>query len=340
MSFAFATCEPGFEAALKDDVARVRPALRLAFSRPGLVTFKAEGPVAVDDCAPSPYARVWGASLGPAADVAAVRALVPAEARRLHVWAREPEADGAAALVAHVLEGLGEDGRFAPGERALPGELVVDVVVAPGERWLVGAHRHGHGRSPWPAGALPVEVPADAPSRAYAKIEEAIALAGLHVVAGQVAVEIGAAPGGAAYALARRGVTVWGVDPGALDPRVLAYRGPHGAQVHHVVGTLASVRWEELPRHVDWLLLDVNLAPPVALHGLARLVPAWRRHLRGAVLTLKMNDLAMRRGLPTWQERVAGLGLPDQLVAHLPANRQEVCLVALPRTPEARPRGP
>ena len=49
-------------------------------------------------------------------------------------------------------------------------------------------------------------MPAEAPSRAYAKIEEAIAWAQLPVRAGDVALEIGAAPGGAVMALARRGV--------------------------------------------------------------------------------------------------------------------------------------
>ncbi len=333
MGFVFAIAEPGSEGAVKDDVAHTRPALRLAFSRPGLVTFKIDGEVPDDVPRPTPWARVWGASLGRAASAAETLAVLPAEARRLHVLAREPDAEGAGALVAEVDAALraGDATRFADGVVAQHGELVADVIVAPDEAWMLGVHRHGPGRSPWPRGAIPVEVPADAPSRAYAKIEEAIAWAGLPVAAGQVAVEIGSAPGGAAYALVRRGVTVWGVDPGAMAPAVMAFTGPGGARVHHLVETLASVRWEMLPRAVDWLLVDVNLAPPVAIHGLARLVPAWKKKkLRGAVLTLKMNDVAMRRGLPTWLERVKSLGFADVEVTHLPSNRHELCVVARP----------
>jgi 23S rRNA (cytidine2498-2'-O)-methyltransferase len=189
--------------------------------------------------------------------------------------------------------------------------------------------RHDALRSPWPGGALPVELPPGTPSRAHAKIEQAIAWAGLPIAAGQVAVEIGSAPGGAAYALCRRGVSVWGVDPAGMDPAVLAFVGPEGARVHHVAQSLAQVRWESLPRHVDWLLCDVHVAPPVALHGLARLRPAFGRSLRGAVVTLKMNDEAMRRGLPQWIDRLRALGLPRVEVAHLPANRHELCAVAL-----------
>ena len=36
---------------------------------------------------------------------------------------------------------------------------------------------------------------------------------------------------------------------------------------------VGALRWEQLPAHVDWLLLDVNLAPQVALHEIARLMP-------------------------------------------------------------------
>lgn len=332
MSFVLVTCQPGVEAALKDDVARDRPGLRLAFSRPGVVTFKSDDEVSAEVERPSPWARVWARSLGRAVDAEAALAALPADARRLHVYARDPETAGAADAIAAAVAALRavDDARFAPGVVAEAGELCADVVVAPGEPWLVGVHRHGRGRSPHPGGALPVEVPPDAPSRAYAKLEEAIAWAGLAVAAGQVAVEIGSAPGGAAHALVRRGVEVWGVDPGQMDPAVLALVGPGGARVHHLAETLASVRWEALPRAVDWLLADVNLAPPVLLHGLARLVPAWRRRLRGAVLTLKMNDVAMRRGVPTWLARVAALGFTDVQLTHLPSNRQELCVIARP----------
>ncbi len=329
MGFVFAICQPGFEAELKEDVAVGQPALRLAFSRPGLVTFKVDGDGSPDVARPSPWARVWGASIGRAATGAEdAAALIPPDVRRLHVFAREPEADGAAAEVTEVRTALMALGRFDDEPRARAGERVADIIIAPGEPWFCGLHRHGPLRSPWPGGGWAVEVPAESPSRAYAKLEEAIAWAELPLVAGQVAVEIGSAPGGAALALARRGVTVWGVDPAAMDPGVLAYVGPRGARVHHLTESLAAVRWESLPRAVDWLLCDVHLAPPVALHGLTRLVPAWKKSLRGAVVTLKMNDAAIRRGLPTYLERLREMGFKRVEVTHLPANRHELCAVA------------
>lgn len=311
--FAFVTCAVGRERLVKADVAARLPAWRLAFSRPGLLTFKTPGGLDPAAPAPTPFARVWGKS---------VREVPDGAIDRVHVFARDLE--GAAP---------DDDPAIAPGVPRGPaatGDRVLDVIVAPGEARFFGVHVHGAWRSPHPGGALPVDVPPDAPSRAYAKLEQAIAWAALPVAAGHTAVEIGAAPGGAAYALARRGVRVIGIDTGALDPVVVAYRHPSGARVEPLATTLAAVRWEQLPVRVDWLLMDVNLAPQVALHELARLMPRLVPTLRGAILTLKVNDLAVVADLAKLGERIRGFGLPSVHLTHLPANRQELCAIALP----------
>jgi 23S rRNA (cytidine2498-2'-O)-methyltransferase len=336
--FVFATCLPGMEPALKLDVARARPELRLSYSRPGLVTFKSARAVAPDDTPGSVFAHVWGRSVGAASDPAtAALQLAALGATRVHVFAREPEeasigpdprpsgmvAGGGVSSLAAVLAPWQVLG---PGGPAQLGELVADVIVAPsaGEPAWLGVHRHDRFRLPHPGGAIPVEVPADAPSRAYAKIEEAIAWAALPIEPGQVALEIGAAPGGAALALARRGVEVWAVDTGALAPAVAALPG-----VHHVAKKVGALRWEELPARIDWLLVDVNLAPQVALHEVGRLMPRLVKTLRGAVFTLKLNDWTFVAELPALVERIRQIGLPDVRMRHLPSNRREVCAVAL-----------
>jgi len=218
--FVFATCLPGLEPALKLDLARARPELRLAYSRPGLVTFKSARAVAPDDPPGSVFAWVWGQSIGPLggdpADPAIRAQLAAVGACRVHAFfrdlgdvGRDPGRDPGEPPGAVDLARLAPWQALGPGGLAGPGELVADVIVGPvtGEPepgWL-GVHRHDRGRSPHPGGAIPVRVPDDAPSRAYAKIEEAIAWAGLGVESGQVALEIGAAPGGAARARAPRG---------------------------------------------------------------------------------------------------------------------------------------
>ena len=349
--FVFVTCQAGAEAALKRELSRDAPNLRLAYSRPGLVTLKSDTLVDADLALSAVFARTWGASLGrgvAASDVIAVARGLP-QPLRLQVWERaawRPDevppqvALGTAAARARaeiIAESVGSsdvDGgaRFAAGECALPGDLVLDVVVPPdgggqpGEIWLIGCHRHCAGRSPFAGGEWPVEVPAEAPSRAYRKLEEGLAWSGAPMVVGDIAVEIGSAPGGASYALARRGIEVWGVDPGAMDTGVLAYRHPSGAQVHHLPIKIGSLRREALPQNVDWLLMDVNLAPQVALHSISRLVPLLRPHLRGVLFTLKLNEWRFADMIPMFVERIRGLGASEVRATQLPANRQEICV--------------
>lgn len=320
-SFAFATCLPGLEPALKLDVAQNRPELRFAYSRPGLVTFKSPSPITPEDPPASGFARVWGASIGAVhePDEAAAK-IAQLGATRVHVFARDPEAEGLD--LSRWLVAVGA----LPTGLAQDGELVADLIVASEEPAWLGLHRHDARHLPHPGGAIPVEVPADAPSRAYAKIEEAIAWAQLPVEAGQVAVEIGAAPGGAVMALARRGLEVWGVDTGELAPQVRALPG-----VHHLPIKVGALRWEQLPPRVDWLLVDVNLAPQVALHEVARLMPRLRPTLRGAVFTLKLNDWSFVRELPALVKRIEGFGFDDVQLRHLPSNRREICCVARQR---------
>jgi 23S rRNA (cytidine2498-2'-O)-methyltransferase len=331
---AFACCQIGSERLLKGEVARTRPKLRAAFARPGMVTWVSDTPTTPDLELDSVFARVWGASLGRATTAEEAIALLRPDsglgsgALRLHAFARDASAEGAAAEVTRVHDALLATGRFVPGTRPKSGDLIVDVVIAAGEPWLVGAHKHRAGRWEIPGGLPEIVVPPESPSRAFAKIEEAILWAGLDMKAGHVALEIGSSPGGAALAMARRGITVWGVDPAPMGKGVLEYRGPSQAQIHHLAIKISALTWEALPPRIDWLLLDVHLAPQVALHSIQRFLPRVRKHLKGAVLTLKLNDQQIVEEIPNLLERVKRMGFDEVRATHLPSNRSEICCVA------------
>lgn len=303
--FVFATCQPGVERVLKGEVAREFPTLRFGYSRPGLVTWKsADAEIGADVDLRAVFARQWGASLGAVDPDAAARDW---GATKRHVFRRE-------------------SGEAVSGDPADEGDVVVDIIVADGEPDWVGVHVHGGAHPRWPGGVPAAVVPDDAPSRAYAKIEEAIVWSGAKVMAGQRAVELGSAPGGASWALLRRGLRVVGVDPGAMDPRVVAHD-----DFVHLQTTLALVRAEQLGGPVDWLLMDVHLAPQVALHQVRRLVSVLRPTLRGVFFTLKLNDWDMAGEIPDFLRRIEGMGLTDVRATQLPANRQEITVVARPR---------
>jgi 23S rRNA (cytidine2498-2'-O)-methyltransferase len=353
--FAFVLCQHGAENALTGMLAREQPAWRAAYRRPGLLTFRCNGELGADVQVASPLARVHGLSFGTHANLDALvqriadLALDASSPLRLHVIDREQlrAGDGASddsapserarQLDTELRQRMPE--RWHTSPRAEPNDLVADVVLGqPREPLLLGLHRHTPERSPNPAGTYSYEVPADAPSRAFRKLEEAIAAFELSVRQGDSALELGAAPGGAVYALLRRGVSVHGVDPAAMDPHVLAFTGPGGARLTHVQEPMNAVDVRTLPRHIDWLLLDVHLAPQVALRQASRFLSHYRSSLLGAVLTLKLNDWSFLDELPRFTEDARALGLVDPKARQLPAHRRELALAGLTKLGKKRSR--
>src|SRR6266511_3609115 len=96
--FLFVTCQIGAEPALKEELARVWPSFRFAYSRPGFLTFKLpSGPAPTDNFdLQSVFARAYGFSLGKAdgatIDERATQAkelLAALPIDRVHVWSRD-----------------------------------------------------------------------------------------------------------------------------------------------------------------------------------------------------------------------------------------------------------
>lgn len=328
---------------LKAELAERAPHLRFAFARPGLTTFRVDGPPPTGAVTmPTAFARAWGVSLGRGQVPEVLAALTPgAPPVRLHVFERDrdqpvdeqdPAERGArAAAVAASLRAAAPPGAFHDDERARPGDRVLDVIVPhghdPDEPWLIGAHDHDATHGPWPGGVTHVPPPPEAPSRAWCKIEEALRWADLEPAPGEIAVELGAAPGGASYAMLVRGVEVHGVDPGEIHPDVRGFAGPHGNRfVHHHLPA-AEVPRGALPRRYQWLLNDVNLAPMVAMKYIERFVALAHGGLKGAVLTLKLNDDGVVAALPRLRERIGKLGARQVRITQLPSHRSEVVAI-------------
>jgi 23S rRNA (cytidine2498-2'-O)-methyltransferase len=330
-AFVWFTHQPASSAWLKRELAEKRPDMRFAFSRPGLTTFKVDA-ARTDEPNVSSFARAHGRSLGRATSVDDVLALAPADARVLHVFERDPdrpadERDATAGSRAAALDAaLRAAGNFDERIEARDGEAVLDVIVAPAEEAedgiFVGWHRHDALHGPFPGGVGHVAIPSEAPSRAWAKIEEAIRWSGSIPRAGETAVELGSSPGGASFALLERGLVVHGVDPGAMDPRVLA----HERFTHHALPA-AEVARKDLPRTYEWLASDVNLAPMVALKYVERFVALAHGGLRGAFITLKINDDGIFEALPRLATRITKLGARRVRYTQLPSHRSEIVAI-------------
>jgi 23S rRNA (cytidine2498-2'-O)-methyltransferase len=350
--FVFATCQVGAEPALKAEMARARPDLRFSFSRPGFLTFKSVRSAGTELSEPLNlsliFARSYGLSLGKTkagapAIVEAARSLKEAVRAklRLHVFERdqhapteEPKdferglwaASARAAIRAEAGDGLFEADPVAGAF----GEWVFDVIAVSEAEWWYGVHQHSARHSAFPGGNPELSLPADAPSRAYLKLQEALIWSGAPIRRGDHAVEIGSAPGGASLALLRRGVSVVGIDPAEMDPRVLNFT-ESAARFEHIRLPVAQVPREHLPAKVEWLLLDMNVEPRISLFAVDRLGTRMMDSLLGMLLTIKLNQWSMAAEIPSWFEHLKAIGMVKIRATQLAHNRQEIFVYGLTR---------
>jgi 23S rRNA (cytidine2498-2'-O)-methyltransferase len=346
--FIFLTCQVGVEPAVKADLVRRLPGSRFCFSRPGFLTFKLPEQHGLTDNLrlPSVFARCGGFSLGQIR-VDSTERLAKAvwdrvgdlPVQHLHVFERdvrrpgekgyEPTISALACDTHRSLRRADPQARrrnrlarnpVAPARR---GRLVLDCVRVDPERWWLGWHRADLEESRWPGGMFPLELPADAVSRAWLKMEEALRWSRLPVRRGARVAEIGCAPGGAAQALLGRGCEVLGVDPADVHPRVRDH-----PNFRHVRGRAREIRRREF-RKVRWLVVDINAAPPVTLDVVEDIVSHRQVQVRGLLLTLKLADWTLADQLAEWGVRIRGWGFNIVRARQLVHNRQEICVAAL-----------
>lgn len=331
--FAIALCQAGAERWLKAEIARIRPDLRSAFQRPGLVSFKATGaPFTAEDAPRAVFARAWLCSAGPVEGVAgALEVAARVGARWLFVSPRDAGPPGEvppAALAEHerhaaaVEAELRASGRFAEGRPAV-GEGVLDVIAHPGDPLVVGWHVHAPRRHQAPGGRMDYPVPDDLPSRSWRKVVEGLLWSGADVRPGERVLEIGAAPGGGTRAFAERGADVIAVDPQPMSPEVVAL--PNVRWIQRPIGDVA---FESLPPDVHWIAADANIPPAHLLGALRRLVQRYRKTLRGLILTLKLNDDDTVSSLPDVFLQLEAMGARGVRARHLPSNRRDVFVFA------------
>ena len=348
--FLFCACQGGAEAALKARMAEVLPAAKPAAWRRGIVSFKlppaASGPALPADLLERlVFARTAVHSLGQVtgADPATLAAAALELADRtgfanVHAWPRlvEPGPRGAEALAAAdsvrrvLLATLGLDTQLDPV--AGVGDLVLDVVLDTPDRWWVGWHRAEGNVTRWPGGIYPPAarpLPEGVVSRAWLKLDEAIATFGIQWRPGTRVVEFGCAPGGACQRLLDVGLDVIGVDPALVDPTVAARPG----------FTQCRMRAREVPVRrfagVAWLVADMNIDPASTLMSLGRVVTARGVAVEGIVATLKLPDWSRAAELPGWLAAFRDWGF-DPVARQLSSGGREICVVA--RRPARGPR--
>jgi 23S rRNA (cytidine2498-2'-O)-methyltransferase len=344
-----ALCRAGFEAEAAADLARVAERAGTSFAA---TTQRSVGYVAlcvpdVDPrrwrralaAAPPIFARTWFLGSGPhpllrdepaggrpdrveplLAAIAALRQ--PAHAT---LWVEFPDTNEGKALssLARALAPRLASALAKSGVQNDAATLRLHVFLADGSTAYVGASDRATG-SPWPMGIPRLRMPHGAPSRSTLKLAEAFATflgereAAL-VRPGLRAVDLGAAPGGWTWQLARRGLRVTAVDNGALrgdvaiDPLVTHVRDD-------------GFHWRPR-RPVDWLVCDIVEQP----RKIAALVAGWiadgaaRRSIFNLKLPMKKRYDEVMRAQAAIADTLTRAGVGFMLrFRHLYHDREEV----------------
>jgi 23S rRNA (cytidine2498-2'-O)-methyltransferase len=346
--FLFITCQIGAERAVKAELANRWSDFRFAYSRPGFLTFKLPDNcrLADDFDLHSVFVRAYAFSLGKVQGKDPAKMAQDAwklsghrKVERIHVWSRDISEPGEhgyePSITQEAMEVLGKFLEQCPKPKLLAqkaadplrparrGERILDCVLVEPDQWWIGYHRTDQMATRWPGGMLALELPENAVSRAWLKMEEALRWSQLPIPSGAHVAEIGSAPGGASQALLGRGMIVTGIDPAEMHADVL--KDPHFA---HLRRRSTQVRRREF-RKIRWLTVDMNVAPSYTLDAVEAIVQHPQVSIRGMILTLKLPDSRLAAEVPEYIERVKSWGYNIVRARQLQHNRHEICLAAL-----------
>lgn len=310
------TCRAGFESDLAEEISGrvLAPALargrtpkdRLpTFGRQGL-PIQAEVAPNAGECLPLVRQRLGAGAFG------------------LHVWVPDSDAGNsltglADALGRELRAGLGDAGaRERRADRLAASEPLVQIAVTSRERAFVGAQPVSEVASTWPGGRARMKLPAGAPSRATAKLQEALSWIGIAPGPGEVCVDLGAAPGGWTFVLLAKRARVIAVDRAAMAPALARDR-----RLTHVRENAFDFRPDE---PVDWLLCDMVHKPA----EVARLIARWGREGLARLVVANLK-LPMKKRVPAVAEAcrvVRAGGWKDLRTRQLYHDRDEITLFA------------
>ena len=339
-TFAMLCCAHGAESAVKKTMAA--QGWRLAFSRPGFVTGKHDTATSLPS---GIFIRTASHSIGQVrgghADALMAELRQQLEQSRLankpfdqlHVWPKdrlpigrfgfEPGVDEVAQAVAEeIFRTLGQEWLScdAANRIAQPGDAVLDVVLIEPSHWFIGTHTAETWPTRWPGAVQPIDLAEPPVSRAYYKAAEAIQWSGFPLQPGDLAVEIGSAPGGACGRLLELGLRVLGIDPADMDTRIAEH-----PRFRHIRARAGDLPRKEF-RGAKWMLVDSNVKPDQTLVTVGNIVTNRHSEFEGLLLTLKLGDYDQTDAIERWLSKIHSWGIKDVRVRQLARNKCEICL--------------
>jgi len=352
-TFLYFLCQPGFEKALKLEIARALPELKFSFSQPGFLTFRAAD-VATTELPSLLYGQDAGRVIGKPERTSweELIARLDSPAQLLLLCPKPGEDDE----YFPKLRAVGEKLRarlpktklFLAGDRvdhafaSAPTALILHSIDGNWTEefgWNLGkpllSYTQRVSTKRFPLGGIwPLE-PDHYPARSYLKTQEAVERYDLPLKSGQTALEIGSAPGGSVLWLLEQGLNVIGVDAGKMTEKVSAHpRYRHLSSSFFDLGPQDLVKKGAAP--IDWVLIDIHAPPAVTIKALRRCKDHLLEHgifekLQGALITFKLNRPDAFQDVADYQKSVFNaLEKPEHVwVKQLSSNRKEISIVAL-----------
>lgn len=298
-NFYYFLCNPGSEKFLKEEIKLIYPELVFAYSTTGFVTFKEQRPLG--------------------------KTLRPVFCRHFGKFLKRGTLEEVSAGVKEYLF-YSLSGEIFKSFSIKEGQWVKEIIQVGENQFYLGEFKASLLNANTPGGFSPNTLPDLAPSRAYLKVVDALSYFNLKLPVGDSALEIGSAPGGATYALLERGLSVEGIDPGQMSQTCL----DHKKFIHHNV-SIQDFRMFNLKSHINWLYVDMNLAPEASLREIERVVEGILPSLKGVFLTLKMTKFELVKRVPMYLTLVEQMGLRVVMATQLDSHKQEFLIYAQPK---------
>ena len=293
--FYYFLCNEGSESFLKEEIKCFYPELTFAYSTKGFVTFKENR--RLKNKLQITFARHFGEYLDRGLEA---------------VMQKEFDALPGKKIAYHL------NGEIIKSEDLEIGDEVYELIHISSEAVYLGKFKVESERDRLIGGFQSMEIPPNAPSRAYLKIIHGAQSAGVSFHSGERAIEIGSSPGGATYALLSLGLEVIGVDPGKMDKICLDNK----KFVHHEIA-IQDFKVESIKQPIDWFLVDMNLAPEATIRECEKVLNAIKSTMRGGFITLKMTKQSLVSKLPFYRKLLERLGFEVVFTTQLPSHKQE-----------------
>jgi 23S rRNA (cytidine2498-2'-O)-methyltransferase len=295
--FYYFLCNPGTEKFLKEEIRLIYHELSFAYSTEGFVTFKENRPLG--KTLRPVFCRHFG--------------------RFLKRGSLEEVTNGL--IQQHLFYNL--KGEIFKEYSFKSGDWVKEIIQVSDTQFYLGEFRASILNAPTPGGFSKFILPDESPSRAYLKVVDGMNYMGVNVLEGEKALEIGSSPGGATYALLKMGLTVEGIDPAEMSEICLS----HPKFFHHKK-SIQDFNVFDLKNHIEWLFVDMNLAPEGSLREIEKVVEKVRPSLKGAFITLKMTKFELVSRVPMYLSIVQKMGLNVVMATQLPSHKQEFLIFA------------